>query len=211
VNPVALLLDFDGVILESNEARTEGFRRLFAGHEASAVAELLRYHRENGGLSRYRKIEHFHRRILGREIAPEERDRLAREFSRHVVDLVLASPFVPGARALIEGARVPLVVVSGSDQDELRSICSRLGIARFFAEILGSPRSKGELIADLLRRTGWDRSRLAFVGDSRNDLDAAREHGIPFIARAPGGADWVPAGTARVDDLRAVELALAAL
>lgn len=42
-----IILDFDGVILESVEVKTEAFRRLFSfapGH----VEEIVNFHRENG-------------------------------------------------------------------------------------------------------------------------------------------------------------------
>lgn len=204
----AVLLDFDGVILESNEARTEGFRKLFPEHSPEHVEALVSHHIRNGGMSRYAKIENYFRNILGQEITEEERDRHARRFSDIVTGLVLASPFVPGAKEFILGGHCfPLFITSGSDQDELRGIAAKLGIADRFTGILGSPTAKTANISQLLKTKAYSPDRVVLVGDSHNDLTAARDNGIAFIARASSGAAWIE-GSARIDDLRALEDAL---
>ncbi|OGR69494.1 MAG: hypothetical protein A2X40_00705, partial [Elusimicrobia bacterium GWC2_65_9] len=147
----AVLLDFDGVILESNAARTEGFRRLFSDHPASAVEALVRYHEANGGLSRYHKIEYFFREILKRDVSPAERDRHAARFSALVKQTVIDSPYVPGARKFARRKHpFSMHLVSGSDQEELREICGRLGIAASFAGIFGSPTPKIRNVCGIL-------------------------------------------------------------
>lgn len=208
----AVLFDFDGVILESNPARTEGFRRLFAEHPAPAIEALVRYHEENGGLSRYHKIEYFFREILKRDVSPAERDRHAARFSALVKQAVIDSPYVPGARDFVLREHpFSMHLVSGSDQEELREICGRLGIAARFDGIFGSPATKIRNVADILAAHGCKAGRTVLVGDSRNDLEAARANGIFFIARAPEGAAWAAGGDARIDDLRDLDRALETL
>ena len=208
----AVLFDFDGVILESNSARTEGFRRLFEGHPASAVEALVRYHEENGGLSRYHKIEYFFREILKRDVSPAERDRHAARFSALVKQTVIDSPYVPGAREFVRRKHpFSMHLVSGSDQGELRDICGRLGISASFAGIFGSPTPKIRNIADILSANGYQAARTVLVGDSHNDLEAARANEVLFIARAPVSAAWAPCGDARIDDLLGLDRALETL
>lgn len=205
----AVLFDFDGVILESVPARTAGFRRLFDGHPAAAVEALIRYHEENGGLSRYHKIEYFFAEILKQELTPVERDGHAARFSALVTQAVIDSPYISGALEFVcREQPFPMHLVSGSDQEELRLICGRLDIAARFAGIFGSPTPKIRNVADVLAANGYEAGRTVLVGDSHNDLEAARANKISFIARAPAGAVWAAGGDARIDDLLGLDRAL---
>lgn len=76
-----LLWDFDGVIIDSNEVREFGFKKIFAAFESSQVDELIKFHNENGGLSRYVKIRHFYEQILKSAISEDKVAAYAEEFS----------------------------------------------------------------------------------------------------------------------------------
>jgi len=54
----AIIFDFDGVILESVGVKKEAFRRLFQ-YYPEKVDEIVNYHMQQGGLSRYRKFQHI--------------------------------------------------------------------------------------------------------------------------------------------------------
>ena len=60
----SLIFDCDGVILNSNEIKTEAFRKTLQKYNLDAVDEFIKYHKENGGLSRYIKLENFLKNIL---------------------------------------------------------------------------------------------------------------------------------------------------
>ncbi|MDD1661933.1 MAG: HAD family hydrolase, partial [Methanomicrobiales archaeon] len=59
----SLLLDFDGVILESVEVKTRAFRELFS-FRPDHVGEIVAYHMRNTGVSRFDKFRHIYREIL---------------------------------------------------------------------------------------------------------------------------------------------------
>ena len=63
----SLIFDCDGVILNSNQLKTNAFRKVFEKYNINAVDEFIEYHRSNGGVSRYIKIENFLKNILLRE------------------------------------------------------------------------------------------------------------------------------------------------
>ena len=52
----ALLFDFDGVILESADIKTDAFRELFADQPAH-VEEIVALHQRYGGVSRHVTLE----------------------------------------------------------------------------------------------------------------------------------------------------------
>jgi beta-phosphoglucomutase-like phosphatase (HAD superfamily) len=59
----SIFWDFDGVILNSDKVRTDGFRHIFENYSKQEVDKLIDYHTINGGLSRYDKIEYFSQKI----------------------------------------------------------------------------------------------------------------------------------------------------
>ncbi|EAI6773129.1 HAD hydrolase-like protein, partial [Campylobacter coli] len=52
-----IIFDFDGVILDSVELKTQAFAELFKEFPKNKVQELVKYHIQNGGISRYHKIQ----------------------------------------------------------------------------------------------------------------------------------------------------------
>ena len=60
----AILFDFDGVIVDSVEIKTEAFRDLFRQESADDLERILDYHKAHGGISRVKKIEYFYANIF---------------------------------------------------------------------------------------------------------------------------------------------------
>jgi phosphoglycolate phosphatase-like HAD superfamily hydrolase len=187
----AVILDFDGVILESVGVKTEAFPALFADIPEH-VDEIVAYHRENTGVSRFDKFRYIYAHILERDLSDREFRRLSDAYHRLVIDGVLAAPYVRGASGFLErfSPRIPMYVVSASPEEELRDIIAKRGMAKFFRGIYGAPQRKVDCIRDILRRENGDSSRVLFVGDALNDYRAAQEAGVPFAGRIhPGEPD----------------------
>lgn len=187
-----IFFDFDGVLVESNTVRIEGFRVLFKNYAQDLVEQLIRYVTVNSGRSRFDKINYFFLEILNRKVNNKTVLRLAKDYSEIVKKKVIKSPPVKGAIEFLSAnyGRFDFIVVSNSDQKELREICAERNIARFFKKILGSPKDKRDNIKLLLAKTGWDRSSCLLIGDSIEDLTAAEFNGIDFIARDSGLYKW---------------------
>jgi phosphoglycolate phosphatase-like HAD superfamily hydrolase len=188
-----LLYDFDGVVIDSMAIRESGFRRLFAEFPEQAVDRLLEFHRENAGLSRYVKIRYFFEQIQGVQISDEQVRQYADAFSE-MMRRELSDPkyLIAETVDFIRGNqdRFDFHLVSGSDQQELRYLCGRLGISDAFVSIQGSPTPKIDLVAGLLSEFGCSRGETALVGDSMNDYDAAVANNISFFGfNNPGLAD----------------------
>ena len=59
------IFDNDGVILDSNQAKTEAFVKSVESFGEDNIQQFIEYHVKNGGVSRFKKIEYFYREILG--------------------------------------------------------------------------------------------------------------------------------------------------
>lgn len=188
----AVIFDFDGVIAESVDVKTQAFRELFKGHP-DILDEVEKFHLENGGMSRYDKFRHIYANILKLELTEEKFRELCEAFQRLVVDKVVASPFVAGAKETLKYffEKYPMYVVSGTPQEEIREIIKRRALTKYFLQVYGSPESKTLLIKRILRDNKYKPEEVLFVGDSKNDLKAAVEAGVMFIARvADPDKDW---------------------
>lgn len=203
-----MLFDFDGVIIESAPIRNDGFRIIFAQEPPELVEKLIEYHVANGGISRYAKIRWFYETLKGRPCSEETVQRLAYQFKRIMLERMIDPMLlVPEALAFIRAhhGHLPMHIVSGSDGEELRIICTRLGIAHLFESILGSPTPKIELVRDLMKDRGYDPAHTLFIGDAINDHEAAKANGLAFCGI---GNDMLRAvSDFYIDDFRSLEQA----
>lgn len=181
------------MLAETNRIRIDGFKELFGGdHPAEAVEQLIQYSCINGGLSRYNKIRFFFEQILNIPIEDTRVTELAGSYSCIVKDRVVAAPSVRGADEFLANwqGRSSCAIISGSDERELQEVCRARGIADYFLAVMGSPRTKHENIVRLLDQMSWLAAECLFIGDSKNDKEAADEAGIPFVPRKSGIENW---------------------
>lgn len=178
-----VLWDFDGVILDSMEVRDWGFEEIFKDFNKDLTMQLLAYHRNNGGLSRYVKIRYFFEEILNQPITEEEVLEYARKFSLLMrVKLTNPKNLVLDAVDYIKKnhQNYNFHIVSGSDQEELRFLNRELGMDKYFISIHGSPTPKKQLVVNLLGKHNYQIENTCLIGDSINDYEAARYNNIAF-------------------------------
>jgi phosphoglycolate phosphatase-like HAD superfamily hydrolase len=187
----ALILDFDGVILESSHIKTDAFKALFSNYP-DKVAEIVSYHERNMGISRYTKFRYIFKEILHEDLLPEKESVLGNKFSQFVLDKVLAAPFVRGVNEFLStnNKSYKFYIASGTPEKELSFITEQRNISHYFEGIYGAPSNKADIIRDIVRKGHYLKNQVVFVGDGASDRDAARTAGIHFIARiSPEGND----------------------
>jgi phosphoglycolate phosphatase-like HAD superfamily hydrolase len=193
-----VVLDFDGVILESSRIKAEAYEALFQGFTIHQEA-IRSYQRENGGLPRKVQIAHVHGAILGRALSEVELDAWCGRYSSLVFDRVMRAPFVAGALEFLREQRSGccLYLASATPEEELRMVVRERGIEPFFRDVRGAPRRKADILRDIRDSEACAKGEMVFVGDSTSDREAAQEAGVPFIARlgdVPGLEDapcWI--------------------
>ena len=181
----AIAFDFDGVLVESVEVKTRAFARLFASETPEVVERIVRYHRQQGGISRFEKFAAIYRDILKRPLSEEMFQWLCEQFSQLVVEEIVAAPWAEGAREFVTRyhGRYRFFVVSGTPHEELTDIMTRRGMAQWFDEVVGSPKTKEVLLREVMSRCHLQPAEIVFIGDAESDWLAARQVGISFIWR----------------------------
>lgn len=180
-----ILWDFDGVLMDSMPTRDLGFEKVLSSYPRHELEQLLAFHRQNGGLSRYVKFRYFFEHIRNESITEDKVLELATEFSavmrRELLnEKLLIQDSIEFVRKYHD--KFKMHIVSGSDGNELRYLCETLGLSQYFISIHGSPTPKKELVGKLLEDYGIAPRDAVFIGDSTNDYDAAHLHKIDFVA-----------------------------
>ncbi len=183
----SIIFDCDGVILNSNEIKTESFRKVLSEFDTNAVKEFINYHKNNGGISRYIKLDYFLTKILPKysEAPVNKKDKLislledyGKECKKSLLNCEVAEDL---AKLKALTYNIPWLIVSGGDQKELRDTFKNKNLSKFFnGGIFGSPEKK----IDIIKREekhGLINYPAIFLGDSKIDYLVAKKLNIDFL------------------------------
>lgn len=187
----AIVFDFDGVLCDSVNIKSNAFASLYAGYGDAVVSEVVAFHEYHGGLSRYEKIHYFESTILGKSYCQKEIDDLAQQFSQLVEMRVISSPWIPGAQGLLENLhqQIPMFVVSGTPHEELGRIIESRNMVRYFVATFGTPPEKEMLVENIVGQFRLTSNKTVMVGDSCVDMRAAQANQFQFIGINPSGRE----------------------
>jgi len=177
--------DFDGVLMNSNQIRDNGFQEVLVNYPKEEVNQLLEFHHANGGLSRYVKFRYFFEEVRGEKITNEQVNEWANKFSKIMLSLLIDKELlIPETLEFVKTnyKSYHMHIVSGSDGNELRQICRGVEIDKYFKDINGSPTPKKQLVAEILNNNNYFKEECVLIGDSINDYEAANENDIQFLA-----------------------------
>ncbi len=179
---ISFIFDCDGVVLNSNKVKTEAFYQTTRSYGEGYAEALVRYHVQNGGVSRYKKFEYFIVNILKQEIDRDEMNHLLGAFSKNVKSGLMECEIADGLdefRYITADSR--WCIVSGGDQEELREIFVERKIDYLFdGGIFGSPETKETILAREISSGNIKKPGL-FIGDSKYDYQAADGADLDFI------------------------------
>jgi phosphoglycolate phosphatase-like HAD superfamily hydrolase len=187
----SVIFDCDGVILASNQVKSEAFAQALPDEASELVKEFVNYHKENGGISRYVKFEHYFKNIKKQAEYSDDLDLALNRYSVYSRNGLMQCEEIPGICSVLEflnTRQIPCFVVSGGDQKEVQSVFKERNLGKFFQDILGSPLSKKENLSVLKSRNLLKKPGI-FFGDARSDMIAAEAFDLDFIFVA-GVSEW---------------------
>ena len=178
-----IFFDFDGVLADSTRIKTDAFRELFKDYGNAAVDAIVDYHLLHGGISRVDKIRYGFEEILQQPLSDGAHQDLAEQFSTIVVEKVIRSDWINGAREFLEMAynKMRIIVISGTPDEELKLVMRKRKMDHYFSDIAGSPVKKPQHLNTFLQQYKLAPENCLFVGDALTDYNAAVGAGMHFI------------------------------
>ncbi|MED3793799.1 HAD family hydrolase [Niallia alba] len=178
-----VIFDCDGVLIDINEIKVTAFGEAISDdYQNDIVNAFVDHCKDSFGISRYVKFREFFNNFAKVPFNEEKYNQYLNIYSKLCFDAYKSAHITPGALSLLKelkqkGKRV--YVASGSDEKELNVIFNLRNINMFFDGIYGSPRTKSQLVDEILKND--NNSKTIFIGDSYSDMKVAKEYNLDFI------------------------------
>lgn len=178
-----LIFDFDGVICDSVNVKTQAFLDLYKGYDVSILDQIKNFHLQNGGISRYEKIKYFEEKILNRNLTNEQHMILVSKFSEIVFSKVIDSNFILGSLEFLKRSKrsFKIFLCTATPQFEIEKILKFKKINKYFDAVYGSPDDKYVLFNKILSNQNVNVNEMIYFGDSFSDYEVANYFNIDFI------------------------------
>ena len=140
-----IVLDFDGVILESNRIKAESFRRLFRQYPQHGD-KIVQLHADHGGMPRFEKLRIICRDIIQQPVDDAGIAKLSKKLGELADEQLMTCPFTPGALQFLKtySTRYTLFIASGTPEDEMQDLTKPTRSGRLFQRrVRLSPETKG--------------------------------------------------------------------
>jgi phosphoglycolate phosphatase-like HAD superfamily hydrolase len=180
----AIFLDFDGVVVDSTDIKTQAFYELYLPYGADIAVKAREYHLANQGVSRHKKFECVHRQLLNQEPNQQDYNTLSEKFSEIILAKIIICPLINGITEFLAKNSehdIPVFLLSATPDAELKFICDKRDLSRYFTGIFGYPFEKANCGAELINKYNFTVQNIIFVGDSISDYKASNQIGSNFI------------------------------
>lgn len=112
-------------------------------------------------------------------------NRLDKQYSKLVVDKVVAASYIDGVLPFIKKLnreKKPCFIISGTPQKEICHILRHKNIRSLFKDAVGSPKNKTENLKTLLVKYKINPQDALFLGDAKRDWETALKFKIDFVS-----------------------------
>jgi len=165
-----ILLDFDGVVCDSNGLKEMNILKAAEKVVSRDVAlQFQQYFTSNNGIPREIKINHF---FKDAQIA----ESILQDYEALNKNLVNAS-LVPGIETFLESNKAAeITIISGGVESEIKHYLQQHNLDKYIARVLCGPKTKEENLQTIAINES-----CVFIGDSLHDFEVAEKFSVDFI------------------------------
>ena len=178
---IAIIFDFDGVIINSHKIKTQAFYYTFKSYGKNFASKAKKFHLNNIGKSRYIKFKFILKKIFKSGILKQRLLLLDEKFDNFINSKIKK---MHPSKYLIEFFKnkknsSDFYISTGTPQAKIMKILREKKIIKYFKKVYGSPRSKIDHIKEIKK----DYNKIIFIGDSFEDFKAAEKTVVKFILK----------------------------
>jgi len=179
----AIIFDFDGVLADSMDIKTQAFKQMFAPFGTKIVEKVVEHHLKFGGLSRFEKFKYYYENFIDLPLSEEDMDELSKVFTELVLQKSIDAPWIVGAKEFLDSNYEDndFFILSGTPQKELEILIKARNMEKYFKEVIGTPPEKPKSIKSIVERNYYEPPQTLYIGDSYSDWVDARTANINFL------------------------------
>jgi len=180
----AVGFDFDGTLIMSEQQKAKAMADIFRESfnikkdvtKAYQKASLL-------GLNREKKINLLFQHVFRRQPTKKEFATITNQFSQRYQQSMNTCPLFQCSNMIKElQSQVKFIfLLSLENTREVTAIAKHCGVAQYFDEILGGPKSKVENLQHILRKHNLQSTEVIYIGDSHSDVIASKKLKIKVV------------------------------
>ena len=199
----AIVLDMDGVLLKTNDAKYRAMLGLFERYPAKR-REISDFILSHGGVPRSEKLKYILESIVGVAASEAAINDYLVKYEHSLEEALSAAPFVAGVKEFLSACACPLYLCSSAPASEVTRQLSARHLESYFAEVFDGRTPKEEALRRIATRHGH--KQIVFFGDSLGDLAAALAARVSFVAVAAEWDNFVDRPVVKVRDFTAPDL-----
>ena len=184
----AIIFDFDGVLVQSNNIKEGNFFEIFKEFRGSKeiVEEVKNTPPKK---NRFELVEEILKKLgkkglIDIDDLEKETEKYVAKYSEKTEEDVVNAPEVKGTSEALEilHKRFKLFVFSATPDGYLQKITDRRGVTKYFTAVYGSGDwYKEEALKKIIKENNLRAEDTVFVGDGENDKSAAEYVNMRFI------------------------------
>lgn len=180
----AVGFDFDGTLIMSEEEKTQAMAQVFEECYGIKKGVKSAYKKLVGrGKTRHDKVVELVKRFLKRKPTKKEMKEIEDHFGYHYKKSLRTCPLFQCTNVIKELKKQVkfLFLLSLENKKEVKKVLKHCGLAKYFDEVLGGPKTKKENLEHVLTKHHLQHHEVLYIGDSQSDIVASKKEKIKVV------------------------------
>ncbi len=175
-----IILDFDGVILNTHKLKTEAFYYIFKPYGKKIAKKSKNFHLKNIGKNRFYKFNYIFNKFIKKKISQSISKSLDVQFDNYLkkkTKRLKVSDYL--INFLKKDKKYNFYISTSTPLDKIKILLKEKKIYKSFKKVFGSPRSK-DIHIRIIKK---NKNPTLFIGDSVEDYNVSKKNRVKFILK----------------------------